>query len=152
MIKAKVFQKLIIFLLFLIFLCITFWPAISSYYVYHDDVIFFLKTPTRLEAPGVVFNLSIGRYIGAHLYLAMGLLINSIKDLNFVRFLGVLNLAFCASIIFFWLRNKFFSPINAFLLSLTVFTLPSFQVAISQTAMAYQPISILFVIGAFFSS
>ncbi|MDD3374119.1 MAG: hypothetical protein PHY73_00120 [Candidatus Omnitrophica bacterium] len=152
MIKKKVFYKPVVFFLFLISLCIAFWPAIASHYVYHDDVIFFLKTPTRLETPGVVYNLSIGRFIGAHLFLAMGLLINSIKDLNLVRFLGVINLALCASIFFFWIRKKFFSPINAFLLSLTIFTLPSFQVAVSQTAMAYQPVSILFVMGAFLAS
>ncbi|MDP8264472.1 MAG: hypothetical protein P9M12_03215 [Candidatus Aceula lacicola] len=152
MIKTKVFQRVIIFSLFLIFLCIAFWPAISSYYAYHDDVIFFLRTSTRPEAPGTLFNLSIGRFIGAHLYMAMGFLINSIDDLKGVRFLGVVNLAFCALILFFWLRKKFFSSRNAFLLSLAVFTLPSFQIAVSQTAMTYQPVSILFAIGAFSSA
>ncbi len=84
--------------------------------------------------------------------MAMGFLINSIDDLKGVRFLGVVNLAFCALILFFWLRKKFFSSRNAFLLSLAVFTLPSFQIAVSQTAMTYQPVSILFAIGAFSSA
>ncbi len=152
MIKTKAFQNFVFFCLFLIFLCFAFWPAISSNYVYHDDALFFLKTPTRLEAPGAFTNLRNGRFIGSHLYIGLGFLINSVSDLKFVRFLGVAIIACCAFLFSLWLRKKNISRINSFLISLAVFTLPSFQVDASQTAMAYQPVAILFAAGAFFAA
>lgn len=152
MIKTKAFQNFVFFCLFLIFLCLAFWPAISSNYVYHDDALFFLKTPTRLEAPGAFTNLRNGRFIGSHLYIGIGFLINSVNDLKSVRLLGVMIIALCAFLFFLWLRKKSFSNINSFLISLSAFTLPSFQVAASQTAMTYQPLAILFAVGAFFAA
>jgi len=146
--KAKVFQGFFIFFGFLLLLCVVYWPAISSYYFYHDDVIYFLQTQVRIGPPGTLFNIAIGRFIGAGFFMAISWLINCIDDLKLVRFISILQLSGCGLLLTLWMRKHFLKFLEAHFLTLIVLTLPPFQIPVCQAGMAFQPSGILTAIGA----
>ncbi len=148
MAKTKILQNIGIFLAFLLFLSIAYWPTISSYYVFHDDVVFFLRSPQHFEPPGTLFALAMGRFIGIFLTIGISLLVDSISDLNVVRLLTVFQLSLCGFFLSIWIRKRTASSTISFLLSFVIFTLPVFQVMVSRAGMAYHPVSILFAIWA----
>ncbi|MDP8266851.1 MAG: hypothetical protein P9M07_07930 [Candidatus Aceula meridiana] len=148
MAKTKVLQGFLIFLGFLVLLSVVYWPTISSYYFYHDDVIYFLQTQVRIGPPGTLFNIAIGRFIGAGLFMAISWLINCIDDLKLVRFISILQLSGCGLLMTLWMRKHFLKFLEANLLALIILTLPPFQIPVCQAGMAFQPFGILVAIGA----
>lgn len=152
MIKTKVFQNLLILLGFIFLLSVAYWPAVFLHYVFHDDVVYFMTTPTRLEPPGVLFNIAIGRFLGGHLLILLGLLVHSASDLNLVRFLSVFQLSLAGFIFVLWVRGRFLTLVPAFLIAVTMLTLPPFQIMASQAGMGFQPLGIIFgLIAAIFA-
>ncbi len=141
-----------IFLAVFVALVVAYWPAITAQYLYHDDVVYFMTSPTRLEPPGSLYNVAIGRFLGANLLIGLGLLVHSISDLNIIRFLGLLQLSICGFLFARWLRKHFLSLPSSLLIAIATFTLPPFQIMVSQAGMGFQPVGIFFALLAAFSA
>jgi hypothetical protein len=136
----------LIFLAVFTALSIAYWPAMTSQYLYHDDVVYFMTTPTRLEPPGSLYNVAIGRFLGGHMLIGLGLLVRTMSDLNFIRFLSVLQLSLCGFLFAVWSRKHFLSLRQSLFIAIATFTLPPFQIMVSQAGMGFQPMGILFAI------
>jgi len=142
----RFFQLIVCFLAIFIALSIAYWPAIVSQYLYHDDVVYFMTTPTRLEPPGSLFNVAIGRFLGGNMLIALGLLVHKIGDLNIIRFLSLLQLSLCGVFFVRWSHKHFLSLRDSLFISIAVFTLPPFQIMVSQAGMGFQPAGILLAV------
>ncbi|HOD12055.1 MAG TPA: hypothetical protein PKO44_03040 [Candidatus Omnitrophota bacterium] len=149
MTKSKKVFVLASFIALTILLAVAYWPSISSYYVIHDDTVFFLKSETRLDPPGTFALMGRGRHVGAVLFALFGQLVRSIDDLRIIRFLSLVQLCVCGSLMIAWMQKYFSSKVGAFLVMLIALTLPPFQVVVSNTGMCFLPFSVLFAIMAF---
>ncbi len=130
-------------------LMITYWPAISSLYAYHDSLIYFLDTDVRIAPPGTTFAFITGRYLAAVFQVLIGRSVDSLQDLQVVRFLSVLQLSFCAIVMTNWLRRNFLRTVESLLSVFIIFTLPPFQIVVCQAGMSFYPMSILMAIASF---
>lgn len=149
MLKNAKLSNLFIFLGFVVLLCFTYWPAISSHYFFHDDVIFFLRTYIRRSPPGTFFALAMGRFIGAFLFTGLSWIVNCIDDLKIVRFLSIMQLSVLGVMLTIWIKKYFFNFFEAKFLALLVLTLPPFQILACQSGMGQHPFSMLFSVGSF---
>ncbi|MFA6379449.1 MAG: hypothetical protein WCX16_06715 [Candidatus Omnitrophota bacterium] len=148
----RFFKAALLFLALFAALSVAYWPAIFSQYLYHDDVVYFMTTPTRLEPPGSLFNVAIGRFLGGNMLIALGFLVKTMSDLNTIRFLSVVELSMCGFLFVLWSRRHFLSLPASFLIAIATFTLPPFQIMVSQAGMGFQPMGILFaVLSAIFA-
>ena len=152
MILKKTLHQIYVFFLLILFLAIAYWPALRGYYVYHDDVLFFLRTPLRIEPPSTLFTIAIGRFLSAHLLIVLAAFVKSVSYLNVLRIFSVLQLGLCGIFLYRWLRNISLDTRNAFLISLIVFLLPPFEILAVHASMSFYPLSVLFALGAGFAA
>ena len=66
-----------------------------------------------------------------------GLLINSVSDLSFVRFLNIIQLSLCAFFLTWWLKRYFFDYLPSVFISIAIFTLPAFEIMTSWVAAGF---------------
>ena len=142
----RLFKAALIFFIVFAALVAAYWPPISAQYLYHDDVVYFMTTPTRLEPPGSFYNVAIGRFLGGNMLIGLGLLVHTLDDLNIVRFLSVLQLSVCGFFLTLWIRKHFLPLSQALLIAIATLTLPSFQIMASQAGMGFQPMGTFFAI------
>jgi len=121
-----------VFLLFLVVLSCVYFPVFSSHYVYHDDYYYWAyQKGLNLNHPQFKFTLQIGRPVGGIIVTGVGLLVNTIKDANIVRFFLVVILSITAYLVYAWMIKSSFKPLHSLLLTLAIFTLPAFQVMVT---------------------
>src|SRR5947209_4698911 len=119
-----VYQALIAFLLI-----VSFYPALSQVYVFHDDVLFW-ATPNHAQTEHPLQNLNfyLGRYLGACILTFLGQLVHSIYDLNKIRMLCVFVIIMCAFFVYRIWAKYFERKLDAALVTVTIFTLPPFEI------------------------
>ena len=123
-------------------LCAAYWPALSHQYVHHDDINFFLRTPSPYTIPAFDTNFFIGRPLGAMRLMAYNLFINQVSDLTFFRFISVLLLSLSAWLMSLSLRNYYTKEAYALLATLAIFTLPPFQILVGFTGICATPVAL----------
>ena len=137
-----------LFCLIFIILSAAYFPILFTPYIHHDDVKFFLKTPTKLMNPDFYQNVFLGRLLGAMRLTMYSFFINTISDLTFFRFINVLFLALSAWLMSLQLRNYFKNDVCALIASLIIFTLPPFQILASLVGFCATPIALFLSILA----
>lgn len=123
-------------------LCAAYLPALSHQYVHHDDINFFLRTPSPYTIPAFDANFFIGRPLGAMRLMAYNLFINQVSDLTFFRFISVILLSLSAWLMSLSLRNYYTKEIYALLATLIIFTLPPFQILVGFAGTCATPIAL----------
>lgn len=142
-------RDFLLFIFILLTMTATYFPAVSSYYVHHDDYLLWAwKRDGFQNHPQFAFMMAIGRFIGVYILLGLGSLVTSVYDANIIRFVSIFTLSLCAWLLFLWLRPYFKTMVHPFLLSLLIFTLPPFQVFAGWASTAYCSIATLFAILA----
>lgn len=136
-------KRLLLFFGLLIVILIVYHPVLTTTYLYHDDVNFFLQTPTQKVPKSFHLSLSIGRFIGAPIYAGYSWIVNSIDDLKRIRFLSLLQFAWIAYLIQFLLRPLFRHFVLRLTVALMIVCLPSFQVLATQAGYAFQTTGVL---------
>ncbi len=139
----ELMKKAIIFLSILAALTVTYWPAMTGYYVFHDDYFFLIShnQDAFTQAQFSFFRVA-GRWFGIYLIMLDKLIIHSVSDANIVRFISILNLSAAAFIIFRCLQSRL-RAVHAWLISVLIFTLPPYQVLVSWVFAGYQTFGIL---------
>lgn len=122
----------------LLALSFVYLPALQAYYAYHDD--FYLWAWSRKTFSSFpVYNflkINCGRPLGAVLLCTYGLLIETVSDANLVRFLTVVNISITGLILYIWLRRHSLNAMHSFLLILSVFALPAYQLIVGWASSA----------------
>ncbi|MDD3375219.1 MAG: hypothetical protein PHY73_05805 [Candidatus Omnitrophica bacterium] len=103
-------------------------------YAHHDELNFFLYGKKFIIHSVKDFVLAMGRFIGAYIATSLNYLVNSLDGLKVARFFMVVQLFVAASILMCWFKNNFLSKRDAFILSVLIFTLPSFEIMASFAA------------------
>ena len=108
-------------------------PALQGSYAYHDDFYLWAWSRTSFSSfPAYNFlKINCGRPLGAVLTCTYGLLIETVSDANFVRFLTVVNISITGLIFYIWLRRHSLNAMHSFLLILAMFTVPTYQIIVS---------------------
>jgi hypothetical protein len=116
------------FFIFLIILSLVFLPGITGHYIFGDDTTAW-RWPNKEWAahPGYGFAARAGRPL-SRIHLSILSLIDNVSDANFVRFLTIILISIIAVSMDVWFRMICGVSRNiSFLLSLTIVTLPPFQ-------------------------
>src|SRR3989338_5501085 len=124
-IKPKILPAIAIFFSFLVILSIVYFPVLAGHYAHHDDYEFWEMQNGKIQSAQLL--LGMGRYLAVPVTSGMSLFIKTIPDLSLIRFFTVFNFSILAMICFFGIRPYLKGDFNAFLFSLTLFTLPPFQ-------------------------
>ncbi len=144
-------RRLFIVFLFLICILCVYSPTLTTTYLYHDDVNFFLQTPTQKTPKSFHLSLAIGRFIGAPIYAGYSWLIESIDDLKRIRFMSLLQFAAIGGIFFNLTRPLLKHSMLRFNTALMILFLPSFQVLATQAGYAFQTTGVLLSLLAIFT-
>ena len=121
-------KNTLLFICLLITLCITYWPALVMPYVYHDEFRFWERIPGSLAVHSLYYYLfAFGRFLGATILTIVGWLVNNVTDLNMIRFITLMQLGLCGLFLMVWWHKYFVNPINSFLATIIILTLPPFQ-------------------------
>lgn len=141
-------QPILMYFSILLFFCLCFWPALRAAYVYHDEVMLLTDHPGNWAAhPLYHFFVFAGRILGGMYMTLCAWTADSVADLNLLRFLTVLQLAWGATILA-RLIHPYQKNIDALLISVLVFSLPPFQVTVSWLGIAYLAPAILLSLTA----
>lgn len=127
--KAISFFK---FLFFLIILSLVFWPGITGHYIFHDDVYLWKwQKADWTTHPQYAVEGLIGRPLARIMRFSVESLVDKVSDANVVRFLTIIILSLTALSLDVWFRMVCgVSKKMSFLLSLSMVTLPPFQIYI----------------------
>src|SRR3989338_1058116 len=125
-------NKLILFCLILLIFCVIYFPAIFMYYAHHDDLSYFEREPGLFTRhPFQDLNFAIGRFTGALFETFLSWCVYSVNDLKFIRFLSIVQFSMCVFGGIVFAQNHRFNAFYAFLLLISLFTLPPFQFFVS---------------------
>ncbi len=137
----KMFYKnnyTIIFLGIFVTLLITYSPAVLGYYAHLDDYSHFWGWERKefhnfphYYKDRYAYQMGCGRFLWAVFFIIYEWAAPSIRDLNMVRLLIIFNLSLCAFICFYWMNKNFSNTLLSFLFSISIFTLPPFEVMAS---------------------
>ncbi len=124
--KTATFCK---FFLFLLILSVVFLPGLTSHYIFGDDTTAWRWPNKEWTAhPGYGFAARAGRPF-SRIHLSILSLIDNVRDANYVRFLTIILIAIIAVSMDVWFRMVCGASRNiSFLLSLSIVTLPPFQI------------------------
>lgn len=132
------FQRLLPAGIIFLVLVAAYAPTLTSHYLYHDDVNLFLKSPLQMLPVSARTNFILyGRFFGALVYTLSSWLIHFVNDLQFVRFLTVVELTVCGVLLYPFLRRLLPNTLSAAVFSATLLTLPGFQILVSQAGMSF---------------
>lgn len=144
---SRILKNFYFFLCILLTLSAVYFPAISGHYAHNDDYLV-LNFHNETYHPISQFLTAIGRWGQGFVTVKIGECLNSIEDLKAVRFLSVFVFSLCAWHILSLMRNFFSNLPAAFLFVVTIFTLPSFQVLVSNAAFISVSIAVLLALWA----
>ncbi|MBP9853445.1 MAG: hypothetical protein KBD53_01100 [Candidatus Omnitrophica bacterium] len=134
----KIVRPILVTFSIILYLGWIYFPALTTHYLHHDDVNYFLRTTTQTEPKGYQFSLAIGRFVGARIYAAYGALVNSVADLNLLRISSFIQIIICILILYHLLTRYLKNRFHALSISLLIGTLPGFQVLVTFAAYAFQ--------------
>lgn len=132
-------QNFCLFSFIFLMLILAYYPVINGYYLHTDDY-FWSKWGVGTPEERLRFLTIVGRPL-AGLYYNTYIWADKLADMNFFRFISILNLSLGAFFVFLWLRTFQVAVLVALTLSVTVFTLPPFQVFAAYLATAPYGIS-----------
>lgn len=132
-------------ILFFITLSACYLPALTGHYIHHDDVFFWERSP-QTYSPHAMFQtlLALGRYLSAYMATALGWIVVTVKDLNSVRWLSLLQIVLSAWFMFLCLCRHVDGRVKAFLVCFLIFVLPPFQVLVGYAQCAPLSSAVLF--------
>ena len=146
--NKNVLRSIGLFLLILVVLCVAHLPVLLNQFVHHDDISFFLRTPSRVMIPNHYQDVMAGRPLNAIRLTASGFFIDRVSDFTIYRFFNVILLGLSAWFMNLWLRNYYANGVYALLAALIIFTLPSFQLLAGLVGASATPIALLLSIAA----
>lgn len=141
-----------LFLLIFVVLCVAYLPVLLNQFVHHDDISFFLRTPSRVMIPNHYQDVFAGRPLNAMRFTASGFFIDQVSDFTIYRFFNVTLLGLSVWLMSLWLRNYYANGVHALLAALIIFTLPSFQLLAGLVGASATPIALLLSIAAALSA
>ena len=143
--------KVLIFLLILALLSLAYMPALQGYFVHHDDWYFWSmkeKWVPRYHPVSRFLRTQCGRPVAPVLMVALGSIIDELKDANLARFITVTQLSLLAFLVYWWLRKHGFERLHALLLVIAAYTLPAFQSGVGTISNSHHVTACLFAFGA----
>jgi len=145
-------SRLAIWGLLVVSLSFAYMPALQGYFLNMDDYnLWTIKDAGACRGfYAWDFAIELGRPLCNYLICALAYSLDSIKDANSVRFVGILMLASVAYIISRLLRSESSNAVNSLLAALAITTLPSFQVNIGSIVLQIQLVTILMAIAAYY--
>ena len=148
-------EKLMIFLSCFTVLFIIYSPVVFIPYAFHDDFNFFpMLTRKELNLQYLYdshyFLVFIGRPLGAWIMTIFNWLITSFLGLAIARFVLILTLSLCSYLYMCFLRKHVYTRLQSFLISIAIFTLPSFEIIVSWVGAGYILYAILLGISSAF--
>lgn len=141
-------RSIVLFLLIFVVLCAAYLPALINDYIHHDDVKFFLKTPSRTMIPDQYQGLFIGRPLGAMRLTASGFFIDRVSDFTVFRVISLILLSLSAWSMSLWSKNYYANKVCAVLATLIIFTLPAFQILVAFIGTCATPLALFLSIAA----
>ncbi len=139
------------YFIIIVALILSFSPALTMIYIYHDDVQFWLSPPTHDYFPNIChYIIYLGRYLGALILYLNFFLVDTPADLNRIHLISIALIITCALCSYKILLDYFKKPLNATLVALIIFSLPAFQAISCLTILCYVPYAILCAIGALY--
>ncbi len=121
----------------LLVLSITYSSVLMIPYIYHDDAIFWFKTSNSPYHLYHAFNFFLGRFLGAFILSGFHNFVQTIADLNIIRFLSLIQISLCGTLCVWLLQRYLSSLFQSFLVTIIIFTLPPFQIFVSYAGIAY---------------
>lgn len=114
--------------LFVLFI-IAYLPVLTSGFAYHDDFYFWSGDKSGPCSNYTIFSVSaeLGRYVLAFSACGVWRLVDTFQDMAILRFLSICLITLTAFGTYLWLSRHNVGNIQAFLLAVAFFTLPTFQ-------------------------
>lgn len=129
---STILKNLGIFFSFLLALGFIYSPALVGYHVHHDDYWIWGWDRAGIRSFPAFGALTFsGRFLAAVLQGVYFSIVETVFDLNKLRMINLVYLSLCSFGCFWLLRRKFLNDLNAFLFTIMVFALPTFQVTVS---------------------
>ena len=143
-------QRFAYFLFILIGLVIAYLPTVLVEYVHHDSTRFWERLPGTWSVNSLHdFNFVMGRFVGAFILSFVGFSVETLRDLNGIRLFNIIQLSLAGSLLAYWfVKEKYLSPLIALLLTLMIFTLPPFQIMVAWASACFHPFAVLFSLVA----
>lgn len=116
----------------LVLFSLIYMPVLQGYYVYHDDYwgIAWDKISCSDYQISKVMN-ELGRFVGGYLTCYIWMFVDTINEARGARFVNVLLLSALAFTTYLWLCKNQTDRVHALLLSVMIYTLPTFQSLVS---------------------
>ncbi|MCD4781791.1 MAG: glucosyltransferase domain-containing protein [Candidatus Omnitrophica bacterium] len=125
------------FILFFISLTILCLPTLMIPFAHHDDLSYFDHHPKLFtKYPYHDINFSIGRYTAAYFGSILSWFIYRIDDLKWIRLFNIVQLSLAGALIVQTVNRWIKQPFQTFLITLTLFSLPPFQIFIAYSGIA----------------
>jgi len=142
------YQAFIIGALFL-----SFSPAILNVYFFHDDLFFWDQPSSRHVFPLICSeSIYLGRFLGAVIFWSYFFIVKTVSDLNFIRLITSLVMAYCSLRVYGLLLKYLKRPIDAALSSVILFSLPAFGVWVFHAGESFEVYALVFVIIAAYAA
>ena len=133
-------------------LLLGFSPVIFSIYRFHDDLFFWRLPFSTKEFPMICsLTLFVGRIIGAIIEWFDFVIVRTVIDLNIIRLLNSLVIAFCAIGAYGFLVKYLKRPMDAALSTVILFSLPAFEVWSFHVGQSYEVYALIFVMIALYA-
>ncbi len=119
-------------------LSVMYSPALFIQYAHHDSAAFFDRMPGKFEKHSLHdIDFALGRFVAAYLETGIGLLVDSISDLNVLSFLSLLMISLCGYFIFLRLERILRNRMAAFFSTIILLSLPSFEIIVVYASIVY---------------
>ncbi|MBF0533260.1 MAG: glycosyltransferase family 39 protein, partial [Candidatus Omnitrophica bacterium] len=139
----------LIFLSMLVLLIAAYWPALTTDYIFHDEVNLFMDPPMQQWPLTAKRNfIMLGRFVGAGIFTLTSWAVYAIHDLKFLRLFAVFFLAICAWFTEKYLRRIFQNRIISFAIAAAIFTLPPFNTFIMDGGMTFDEFGVVLAVFA----
>lgn len=116
----------------LILFTVIYLPVLQGYYVYHDDYwgMAWNKLSCSDYKISKIMN-ELGRFIGGYLTCYVWMFVNTLSDARLARFINIFLLSILAFTTYLWLCKNRIDRVPSLLLSIMIYTLPTFQSLVS---------------------
>ena len=134
-------------------LLLGFFPAILHVYLFHDDLFFWDQPASRHTFPLICSeSIYLGRFLGAFICWSYFFIVKTVMDLNMIRLITSLVIAYCALRTYGLLLKYLKRPIDAALCAIMLFSLPAFEVWVSHAGESFEVYALFFAIMAGYSA
>ncbi len=136
--KISIGRYITVFLGIFITLLITYSPAVLGYYAHLDDYSYFWGLERKDFSDIQLYHLKkysdlsdCGRFLGIFVFFVLDSIVQSVRDLNIVRFFNIFNFSLGGLVCFYWMDKYLSNTLMALFFSVLIFTLPPSEAIVS---------------------